>query len=114
MPTPTPISFTEIQTDIFTPNCATSGCHSGGSPPEGLLLDEGFSYAYIVNQPSNRYSGAVLILPTDPDNSYLIQKLEGGLTGPIKGSQMPRNAAPLSPEQIQIIRDWITEGALDN
>lgn len=109
---PLSTSFASIQANIFTPNCATSGCHTGNAPKEGLQLDEGYSYAEIVNQPSNRKTGAVLIISSDPDNSYLIQKVEGA--DGIVGTQMPKTGPLLTPEKIQAIRNWVSEGALDN
>ena len=53
-------------------------------------------------------SGTVVI-PGNPDNSIIIGRLEGSIT-----PQMPLGGAPLSASDIQKIRDWITEGALDN
>ena len=38
-------NFSEIQSGLFTPTCATSNCHSGGNPPAGLNLEAGSSYA---------------------------------------------------------------------
>ena len=45
--------------------------------------------------------------PADPDNSYLIQKLEGSASF---GAQMPIGG-PLNQETIDVIRQWITDGA---
>jgi hypothetical protein len=47
--------------------------------------------------------------PGDPNNSYLIQKLEGTAA---EGRQMPLNGAPLPQADINVIRQWITDGAL--
>ena len=33
-------NFSEIQANVFTPDCATSGCHVGGNPSAGLNLEE--------------------------------------------------------------------------
>lgn len=109
---PLSASFAAIQANIFTPSCAISGCHTGPAPKEDLRLDKDFSYAEIVYQPSNKKADAFLIIPNDPDNSYLIQKLEGTIG--ILGKRMPLNRTPLPVEEIQVIRDWIIEGALNN
>src|SRR5215467_13320092 len=45
-------TFSSIQANVFTPNCAISGCHSGAAAPHGLRLDEGRSYALLVGVPS--------------------------------------------------------------
>ena len=47
--------------------------------------------------------------PGDPDNSYLIRKLEGGPN--INGQQMPFGGPPLDQAVIDDIRQWISDGA---
>lgn len=55
--------------------------------------------------------GNTLVIPGDPDNSYLVRKLEGGPD--IAGDQMPPGGA-LDAERLQLVRDWIEAGALDD
>jgi hypothetical protein len=51
-----------------------------------------------------------LVIPGDPDNSYLVHKVEGAPG--IVGQRMPRTAGPfLTPGQILILRRWIALGA---
>ncbi|MEO1272757.1 MAG: hypothetical protein AAFX99_32110 [Myxococcota bacterium] len=75
--------------------------NGGGSG--GLNFDD-FMTA-MVDVPS-RAPGLDLIEPGDSDNSFLIQKLEG-TQGAGNGSQMPRGRAPMSSEDIALIRDFI-------
>ncbi|MDO8520239.1 MAG: c-type cytochrome domain-containing protein [Deltaproteobacteria bacterium] len=103
-------TLSAIQDDIFTPTCAVSGCHSSVSAQEGLSLASGESFSSLVNVDSAQDSSLKLVEPGDPDNSYLIHKLEG--TG--SGSQMPRGGSALSDEDMDRIRDWITNGAENN
>lgn len=103
--------FSEIQDQVFTPNCATAGCHQGASAPQGLRLDDVNSYALLVDVDSNEVAAIKRVAPGDPDNSYLIQKLEG--TAAV-GQQMPVGSAPLAQSRIDVIRQWITDGALDD
>jgi hypothetical protein len=114
-PNPTPTTFdpvfSEIQANVFTPTCAVSGCHTGASAPQGLRLDEANSYGLLVGQPSSQVPGTLRVAPGDPDNSYLVQKLEGTAS---VGAQMPLNGTPLPQSTIDIIRQWITDGALDD
>ena len=49
-PPPLVAEFQSIQDNVFTPICTT--CHAGGAAPLGLRLDEGNSYAMLVNEPS--------------------------------------------------------------
>ena len=100
-------SFEFIQNTVFKPIC--NGCHSGANPPQGLILGENETYNLLVNQPSGGVPSVLRVAPGDPDNSYLIQKLEGAAG--IVGSQMPLNQTPLSQAVIDNIRDWITLGA---
>ena len=53
-------------------------------------------------------SGAAVV-PGDPGNSLLIQRLEGTIA-----PRMPQNLPPLSPAEIDVIKQWIQEGAQDN
>ena len=64
---------------------------------------------------SQELTKAVLdrIEPNDPDNSYLVRKIEGGPG--ISGGRMPAGGAPpLDPSVIQIVRDWVSAGAPNN
>lgn len=117
-PTPnlTP-TFSSIQQEIFNTTdssgrLACIGCHtdSGRTPAGGLVLLEGRSYQALVSQPSRFKTGAILVVPGDPDASYLVHKLEGAAD--IVGSRMPRGTGPfLTSGQMQIIRRWIELGA---
>lgn len=98
--------FATIQAEVLTPICTT--CHSGAAAPLGLRLDEGVSYALLVNAPSTEVPALLRVNPGNPDASYLIQKLEG--TAAV-GGRMPLGGPPLPAETIAAIRQWILEGA---
>ncbi len=110
-------TLSSIQREIFSVSDSTGRlscvqCHTnaGRTPSAGLLMVDGQSFAALVNQPSRAKPGAVFVIPGDPDNSYLVQKLEGSPT--ITGARMPRNAGPfLTAGQMSIIRRWIQLGA---
>lgn len=95
---------------VFTPTCATSGCHSGGAPAAGLNLQAGNAYAELVGIASSQDAGLMRVNPGNPDDSYLIRKLEGTASS---GQQMPPGA-PLAQAEIDVIRQWITDGAVDD
>jgi hypothetical protein len=99
--------FSSIQRHVFTPVC--TGCHSGAAAPLGLRLDEGASFAMLVNAPSVEAPSLNRVQPGNPDASYLIRKLEGTAS---VGGRMPLNAPPLSAETIAVIRQWIANGAM--
>lgn len=100
---------------IFSANCALSGCHAGTAPQQGMNLSAGAAYANIVCVASAERPGMMRIRPFEPDSSYLFHKIQGTQTtigG--SGAQMPLGAAPLSAQQISLIRTWITQGARNN
>jgi hypothetical protein len=47
----------------------------------------------------------------DPDRSILIRRLEGSVAGQ---NRMPRFRPKVPPERIGFLRDWISDGCLDN
>lgn len=100
-------AFGEIQSTIFTPICME--CHGviGGSA--GLSLAAPGSFANIVGVSSTQVSSLSRISPNDPDNSYLVQKIEGIAA---VGGQMPLGGPPLPQESIDLVRQWVTDGAL--
>jgi hypothetical protein len=106
---PSSATLSAIQANVFTPNCATAGCHSGAAPQQGMNLAAGNAFANLVNVQSMEVPSLLRVNPGDPDNSYLVQKLEG--TAAV-GERMPFGGGPLDPALIADIRQWITDGAL--
>lgn len=110
-------TLSSIQREIFNAQdssgrLACIQCHTnaGRTPSGGLNLLEGQSYAALVGRASVQKAGAILVAPGDPDNSYLIHKVEGAQG--IVGVRMPRGAGPfLTAGQVSIIRRWIQLGA---
>ena len=109
---PFPPRLSCLQQNVFTPACATSGCHSGAAPRVGLDLEEGKSYAALVNIPCVEQPALFRVKPGDPPLSYLVRKVEGGPA--ISGAQMPLNATPLTTAERAVLRAWIASGAPDN
>lgn len=99
--------FQSIQDHVFTPICSV--CHVGGGAPLGLRLDAASSYDLLVNVPSGEVPSLMRVAPGNPDNSYLVQKIEGHAA---VGGRMPLGGAPLSADQIAAIRQWVSDGAL--
>jgi hypothetical protein len=107
---PLSADFASLQANIFTPICSV--CHIGGGAPEGLRLDAANSFNLLVGVPSAEVPSLLRVKPGDPDNSYIIQKLEGHQA---VGSQMPFGCPQTQPclttSTIAFIRQWITDGA---
>lgn len=117
-PTPNLVpTLSSIQREIFnaqdgTGRLACTQCHTANARNfvGGLALTEGLAYGDLVGQPSRNKPGATRVVPGDPENSYLIHKLEGRST--IAGVRMPRSNGPyLTEGQLSIIRRWIQLGA---
>lgn len=99
--------FQSIQDNVFTPIC--SPCHSGASAPKGLMLDAAHSYNLLVGVASTEVPSLDRVKAGDPDSSYIIIKLTNGAG--IVGQQMPLGENPLPQATIDVIRQWITNGA---
>lgn len=100
-------SFETTIQPIFTNNgCTTTYCHGGSTNPD---LRPGMSLASIISAESMYGGGLLLVLPDDPDNSFLLEKVES--SSPSHGNQMPLGGSPLSQEDLDALRHWITIGA---
>ncbi len=91
------VSFALDIQPILTQDCTI--CHGGAG---GLSVD---TYAGLM---AGGTSGAAVVAG-DPDQSLLIQRLEGTVP-----PTMPLNAPPLTTPEIDRIKQWILEGALNN
>lgn len=97
------ISYSGQVQPVFTANCAVTGCHAmGPTPTGGLRL---MNYNAVM---AGGNSGDVIV-PSDPDNSLLVKRIEGTIT-----PRMPFGRPPLPDSTIQMIRAWIAQGAQDN
>lgn len=96
-----------IQDNVFTPICTR--CHIGASAPEGLRLDAADSYNLLVGVPSAEVPSLLRVMPGNPDESYLVLKLQG--SAGIIGGQMPLGGPYLPQPTIDVIRQWITNGS---
>ena len=92
------VSFSEDVMPIFEAECAACHGNFGGW--------DASSYTTVIGTGNN----APVIIPGDPENSFLAQKMIG--TQSIGNIMPPSELLP--EDEIQIILDWIEEGALDN
>ncbi len=99
---------------IFTPACATSGCHDAIDKGGELDMSTAqISYDAMVNVPSRnvvaKASGWIMVLPGDPTRSFLMRKLVSPGLG--EGEAMPSAAQELHPYYVSLIETWIANGA---
>ena len=93
--TPAKIDFARDVQPILRQNCI--GCHGPNQQKNGLRVDRRSS----VIKPGSRR-----VQPGSPENSLLYHRL----TSSEYGLQMPPTG-PLRPEQVEVIRAWIEQGA---
>jgi hypothetical protein len=113
-------TFASIQKEIFETTdsagrVACTGCHTnvGRVPAGGMSLLHDVAYDNLVNVPSRLKPGAIRVIPGDPENSYLVHKVEG--RAGIVGLRMPFSGRPfLSDGQVLILKRWIEIGAPRN
>ncbi|MBS4027475.1 MAG: hypothetical protein KGZ58_02465 [Ignavibacteriales bacterium] len=97
------VSFEQHVQPLFHRQCNTSGCHDRGTHDlRGFDLEsyQGFMSATVQRQIV--FSGA-------PDNSPLIQRVEGTI-----GRRMPLNRTPLNQNQLKGLRSWVADSAKYN
>jgi hypothetical protein len=112
-PTPVPVDFQRIQDEILTPNCLGSGCHNARDRVQNLVLEDGQSRQNLVGvTPANfaaASAGFLRVDPGRPETSFLLTKLQS--PRPEFGSRMPLDRPALSAAEIELIRNWILQGA---
>lgn len=108
-------TWSDVFADIISGNnCDNGYCHGGGSG--GLTMtDAASTYAALVGVSAAGMAcgptGAIRVVPGDPDASLIIQKLEGA---PDCGASMPKELPMLQQSEIDRLRAWILDGATNN
>ncbi len=98
----------DVVTGVLVGHC--DRCHTPtGATPIGISIGGlDFSSASSLRR-GGVQSGTQIVVPGDPCASILVQKI--GAAPPF-GARMPLDGPPfLSASQIQVISDWIAEGA---
>lgn len=112
-------TLSDIKAKYFSASCTFGGCHDSSSAEGDLDLEGAGTHARLVNVAASDSRagprGKIRVVPFDPDNSFLVQKLEGTMARD-EGNLMPDGAdEPIDPAcRIAMVRQWITDGALDN
>jgi hypothetical protein len=101
---------------IMAKGCAGSALCHAGEAGHLSMKDQGSTYDALVNVaamgtspsgPNCADSGLLRVSPGKPDDSLLVQKLEGTQKC---GDPMPPGS-PLEDAQLKQIRQWISDGA---
>jgi mono/diheme cytochrome c family protein len=99
-----PVSYAADIQPIFDANCI--GCHGAGGNG-GLDLRSGLSHANLVGVAANT-SGGVLVVTGDASNSVFSMRLAGSGVGVMPPS------GPLPASVLDLVDEWINDGALNN
>ncbi len=91
------VSFANDILPIIGNRC--SGCHGGDRTEEGLVL---LTHTDIMAGSDN----GPVVIPGDAANSLLVEM--------VATQKMPKRGPKLTPPQVQLITDWVNQGALDN
>ena len=103
-----PVTLQDVQLSVFTPRCATSGCHDA-SGAFGLDLRSGQSYGNLVGVSSAELPAFDRIEPGNALDSYLFMKVTDDAR--IQGDPMPASGSGLNANQLQMLASWIADGA---
>ncbi|HEX2736053.1 MAG TPA: hypothetical protein VHM70_30845 [Polyangiaceae bacterium] len=118
------VTFPQVQEFVFA-GCGgghggipgpLASCHSGENAADGLDLLGPDAFDLLVNGQSMLYPDQTLVIPGDPDHSFLMRKLLNDLPEDMSlGDPMPKGEAirwqQLPDDQINLVRDWIAGGA---
>jgi len=104
-------SFSADIQPIFKAACGGGDCHTDGSNVSSLQLEPDVAYSQLVDVASDGCEGRIRVVPGDPDQSYLVEKLMGGAI--CNGKRMPLFTT-LPEEAIGKVVAWICAGALDD
>jgi len=114
-------SYGLIYNQIFAPSCALSGCHAPSGKKRNIteavhpLLEGEAAYGGLINglayntQAAN--AGLKMVVPNDPETSFLYQKIIFDSSAYQFGSAMPSGGLVLTANQVTFVRQWIAAGA---
>lgn len=107
---PAKVDFKTQVRPIIEARC--SSCHYYGRGTEEGYRETGFDQGTLGTlRKGGRNTGTNVIVPGKPCSSFYVQKIRGTFA---TGARMPKNAPPLTREEIRLIMDWIAEGAQGN
>ena len=99
---PEPVSYYHDIRPLFQARC--QGCHQPAKASGQYVMT---SFEQIL---ASGESELPAIVPHAPDESYLLE-----LVTPVGGAaEMPKEGEPLDERQVNLIRQWIVEGAVDD
>lgn len=96
------VSYSRAVEPILRAKC--QGCHQPAKAQGGYVLTD-FAKLMAAGE-----TGKAAVVPGKPDDSELIRQI----TAVDGKAEMPKNASPLSEADVELIRRWIAEGAIND
>ena len=100
-PRPDSEGTTWVRTRLFGAQCR---CHAGLAPEANLDLSSPGLEGRVIGRVSSQCSNQTLVVPGDPDGSYLVRKLTDVV--PACGSKMELPATQ-TENDVQLVRAWV-------
>ena len=97
------VSFANQIMPILQENCVS--CHGGVDENGEVVVELSLDMTTYEGLMAGSEYGSILEAG-NPDESLIVEMVEMG--------DMPEEGDPLSPEQIELLRTWIAEGARNN
>jgi hypothetical protein len=114
-------TFEAVVEKVIAPRCTFGSCHAQPTMAADLDLTPEKACDTLVNQPSCLFPDRMRIVPGAPEESFFFHKLTGqGLHETPTGSCsnetktnliMPYGASELTPDEIDLVHNWIAAGA---
>lgn len=114
-----PATMDTVFAQVLEPRCTFSSCHSAPTVAAKLDLSRERACNALVGATSCLFPERKLVVPTDPDGSFLMHKITGidlaesppndcsGQTN----APMPFGGSTIPQEEIDLVRSWIAAGA---
>jgi hypothetical protein len=105
-----PVAYAQVQAVFEEYGC--TGCHPGVNGSLDLRAEA--SYDQLVGVSALEDPTLVRVVAGDPERSFLYLKLGGDppiADIPAIGTRMPPRAAPIDAADLELVRNWILQGA---
>lgn len=114
-PPATGVSLAADLGPLFDAKCNTQFCHNSATQASALDLTLGKAHRQLVGVKSKHTACASFdrVVPGSPTTSFLIFKLQGN-GACFAGVRMPKGKPALQAAELQLVRDWISDGAKNN
>jgi hypothetical protein len=112
-------TFDGLYAGVFKKSCVFDSCHGGTAPKEHLgMATPDDAFTNLVGVSSQQQPGLLRVDPSHPDSSYVVDKMRGRNLGIVTTTSEASEPMPLPPSKplceakIEIVEEWIRQGAV--